>query len=154
MALIFDPVTIFTGMNCPKALSPIQKLNTNTSINNRKSHHVFKKICITRPKFLIGEDYGAKYAISVARGNHNGLNLNNEPFWLSPTKGFIRGIKSLFAFLAEQPSQLKYIEWPGFQNTLKTAMLTLVLVAMLIVGLSSVDSGLWYLLVTILRKPA
>lgn len=37
---------------------------------------------------------------------------------------------------------------------LKTAMLTLVLVAMLIVGLSSVDSGLWYLLVTILRKPA
>ncbi|CAH1423428.1 unnamed protein product [Lactuca virosa] len=154
MALISDPVAIFTGINYPKSLSPIQKLTTNTSTNNRKSHPVFKKICITRHKFLVGEDYGAKYAISVARGNNNGLNLHHEPFWLSPTKGFIRGIKSLFAFLAEQPSQLKYIEWPGFQNTLKTAMLTLVLVAMLIVGLSSVDSGLWYLLVTILRKPA
>ncbi|XWS67704.1 hypothetical protein CRYUN_Cryun04dG0028800 [Craigia yunnanensis] len=47
---------------------------------------------------------------------------------------------SLFAFLVEQPSQLKYIEWPSFQSTLKTAILTLVLVAGLIVALSSVDS--------------
>lgn len=28
-----------------------------------------------------------------------------------------RCLKSLAVFLAEQPSQLKYIEWPGFQNT-------------------------------------
>ncbi|KAI3499306.1 hypothetical protein L1887_35101 [Cichorium endivia] len=157
MALISDPVTIFTGINFPKALFPIQKLTRNTSIINRKSRPVFEKIFIRRPQYLVQESYGGKYGISVGKGNHNGINLHHdaiESFWLPPAKGFIRGIKSLFAFLAEQPSQLKYIEWPGFQNTLKTAMLTLVLVAVLIVGLSSVDSGLWYLLVTILRKPA
>jgi hypothetical protein len=30
---------------------------------------------------------------------------------------FFRGLKSLFSFLIEQPSQLKYIEWPSFSNT-------------------------------------
>ncbi|KAK4846697.1 hypothetical protein QYF36_020971 [Acer negundo] len=42
-------------------------------------------------------------------------------------------------FLVEQPSQLKYLEWPSFQSTLKTATLTLVLVALLIVALSSLS---------------
>ncbi|GJZ62583.1 Orf y [Tanacetum coccineum] len=98
----------------------------------------------TRPQFFLREGYGAKYAVSVG-GRYHDLSLHNggnEPFWLEPAQGFIRSIKSLFAFLAEQPSQLKYIEWPDFQNTVKTATLTLVLVAMLIVVLSSVESGL------------
>ncbi|XP_024970595.1 uncharacterized protein LOC112509725 isoform X1 [Cynara cardunculus var. scolymus] len=140
----------------PKALFPTQKLIGNKSIYYRKSWLVFEKISRTRPQYFVREGYGAKHAISVGRGNHE-LSFNNdvkEPFWLAPTKGFTRGLKSLFAFLAEQPSQLKYIEWPGFQNTVKTASLTLVLVAMLIVVLSSADSGLWYLLVKILRRPA
>ncbi|WOL20149.1 hypothetical protein Cni_G28951 [Canna indica] len=65
-----------------------------------------------------------------------------------------RSLRSVAVFLAEQPSQLKYIEWPTFQSTLKTATLTLVLVALLIVALSSIDSCLYYVLALLLRKTA
>lgn len=78
--------------------------------------------------------------------------FSEEPFLLSLIKEAIWGLKSLFVFLVEQPSQLKYIEWPGFQSTLKTATLTLVIVAVLIVALSSVDSVLSYMLAMILRR--
>ncbi|PWA56263.1 hypothetical protein CTI12_AA414530 [Artemisia annua] len=135
------------GISLPNPLLPIQKLNAKTSTNYQRSHLTYRKISRTRPQFFLREGYGAKYAISVGGRNHD-LSLHNggnEPFW---------SVKSLFAILAEQPSQLKYIEWPGFQNTVKTATLTLVLVAMLIIVLSSVESGLWYLVALILRKPA
>ncbi|KAK4804863.1 hypothetical protein SAY86_004680 [Trapa natans] len=56
-----------------------------------------------------------------------------EPFWLALVKELIWSLKSLLSFLREQPNQLKYIEWPGFQSTLKTAILTLILVALLMV---------------------
>ncbi|KAJ6708054.1 TRANSMEMBRANE PROTEIN [Salix viminalis] len=78
--------------------------------------------------------------------------LPQKPFWLSFIKEAIWAWKALFVFLVEQPSQLKYIEWPGFQSTLRTAMLTLVLVALLIVALSSVDSVLCYVLALLLRR--
>lgn len=78
--------------------------------------------------------------------------LPEEPFWLSLVRETIWGLRSLFVFLVEQPSQLKYIEWPSFVSTLKTAILTLVLVAGLIVALSSVDSILCYILALLLRK--
>ncbi|KAL4363705.1 hypothetical protein GQ457_04G001270 [Hibiscus cannabinus] len=78
--------------------------------------------------------------------------LPEEPFWLSLIRETIWGIRSLSVFLAEQPSQLKYIEWPSFVNTLKTAILTLVLVAGLIVALASVDSVLCYVLALLLRR--
>ncbi|XP_071691414.1 uncharacterized protein [Rutidosis leptorrhynchoides] len=149
MALTSGLVTGFTGLNIVKPLVPVQRLTVNTSVNYRKTHLAFRN-------YFVRGGNGANYAIPVGRRNHEfGLhNDGKEPFWLAPTEGFIRGLKSMLAFLAEQPSQLKYIEWPGFQNTLKTASLTLVLVAMLIVVLSSVESGLWYLLALILRRPA
>ncbi|KAK7266184.1 hypothetical protein RIF29_18826 [Crotalaria pallida] len=75
-----------------------------------------------------------------------------ESFLLTFVKDIIWGIRSLFVFLAEQPSQLKYIEWPSFGHTLRTAILTLALVAILIVALSSVDSVLYYVLALVLRK--
>lgn len=75
-----------------------------------------------------------------------------ESFWLSKIQEVIWATRSLFLFLAEQPSQLRYIEWPSFQSTLKTAMLTLVLVALLIVALSSVDSALSYILALVLKR--
>ncbi|KAI3804039.1 hypothetical protein L1987_32207 [Smallanthus sonchifolius] len=157
MALFSGLVTGFTGINFSNPLLPIQKFTVNTLINYQKRHLVYEKIYKTRHQYFVQERYGAKYAISVGRRNQE-LSFHNhdgkEPFWLAPTQGFLRGLKFVFSFLAEQPSQLKYIEWPGFQNTLKTAVLTLVLVAMLIVVLSSVDSGLWYLLTSILRKTA
>ncbi|KAI7734099.1 hypothetical protein M8C21_027198 [Ambrosia artemisiifolia] len=158
MALFSGSLTSFTGISFAKSPLPIQKFTVNSSINYHKRHLVYEKIFKPRPQYFVRGGYGGKYAISVGRRNnelslHNN-NYGNEPFWLAPIKGFIRGVKSVFSFLAEQPSQLKYIEWPGFQNTVKTAVLTLVLVAMLIVVLSSVDSGLWYVLTSILRKPA
>ncbi|KAJ8647285.1 hypothetical protein MRB53_000308 [Persea americana] len=77
-----------------------------------------------------------------------------EPFWLSLSKEAFGVLRSLIVFLIEQPSQLRYIEWPSFQSTLKTATLTLVLVALLIVAISTVDSALCYLLTLLLRRTA
>ncbi|KAM2798478.1 hypothetical protein COP1_003431 [Malus domestica] len=76
----------------------------------------------------------------------------HERYFLSLVKEAVWGLSSLFVFLVEQPSQLKYIEWPSFRSTLKTATLTLVLVVLLIVALSSTDSALSYLLALILRR--
>lgn len=100
-------------------------------------------------------DSHAKYIRSVGRNHHEltfDNNVSEEPFWSTLIKEFLWGLKSLLAFLAQQPSQLKYIEWPSFPSTLKTATLTLVLVALLIVALSSVDAGLSYLLALLLRR--
>ncbi|WCJ39662.1 hypothetical protein M5689_020634 [Euphorbia peplus] len=91
------------------------------------------------------------------RGDQSQLSyeeLPSDPFLLSFLKDAIWFTKSLFAFLVEQPSQLKYIEWPSFQTTLRTAILTLVIVALLIVALASVDSILCYLLAVLLRRTA
>lgn len=97
-------------------------------------------------------------SFAMSSGGYDGLRFDDEhqeePFWLQLFKDTIRSLKSLLAFLAEQPGQLKYIEWPGFQYTLRTATLTLLLVAMLIVALSAVDSALAFMLAFILRKPA
>ncbi|XP_076956388.1 uncharacterized protein LOC143631519 [Bidens hawaiensis] len=157
MALFSGSVTSFTGINFPKPLLHTRKFPVNTSVNYQKRHFVYEKSFKTGPQYIVRERYGAKYAVSVGSRIHDlslhNNNNGNEPFWLPHAKSVIRGLKSVLSFLAEQPSQLKYIEWPGFQNTVKTAVLTLVLVAMLIVVLSSVDSGLWYLLTAILRKP-
>nr|XP_043624611.1 uncharacterized protein LOC122596145 isoform X2 [Erigeron canadensis] len=156
MALISGSVTSFTGLNISKPLLPSPKLTANTLVNYPKTHVCFEKTSVTRPLYFVRGGYGAKYVLSAGSRNYEPSSHydGNRPFWLAPSQEFMRALKSVFVFLAEQPSQLKYIEWPGFQNTLKTATLTLVLVAMLIVVLSSVDSGLWYLLASILRKPA
>ncbi|KZV47291.1 hypothetical protein F511_07714 [Dorcoceras hygrometricum] len=95
--------------------------------------------------------------ILAARGDYQPSyndDANMEPFWVNPLREAIWGIQSLLVFLVEQPSQLRYIEWPSFQRTLKTATLTLVLVALLIVALDSVDSALSYLLAFLLRRKA
>ncbi|TYI37843.1 hypothetical protein ES332_A03G243100v1 [Gossypium tomentosum] len=97
----------------------------------------------------------SRHVVSVGSNRHQlsfDDELPEEPFWLSLVRETIWGLRSLFVFLVEQPSQLKYIEWPSFVSTLKTAILTLVLVAGLIVALSSVDSILCYILALLLRK--
>ncbi|XP_077236218.1 uncharacterized protein LOC143877839 isoform X2 [Tasmannia lanceolata] len=43
---------------------------------------------------------------------------SSDPFWLSPIKESFWALRSLLVFLVEQPSQLKYIEWPTFQSTI------------------------------------
>ncbi|XP_038972356.1 uncharacterized protein LOC103721716 [Phoenix dactylifera] len=79
---------------------------------------------------------------------------SSEPFWLSMIKDVSWSLRSLAVFFVEQPIQLKYIEWPTFQGTVKTASLTLILVAFLIVSLSSIDSALCYISALLLRKTA
>lgn len=96
-----------------------------------------------------------KFLTRAARNDHHlsyDGGLPEEPLLLSLIKEVIWGLKYLFVFLVEQPSQLKYVEWPSFSSTLRTAVLTLILVALLIVALSSVDSALCYLLALALRK--
>ncbi|XP_042419602.1 uncharacterized protein LOC122008078 isoform X3 [Zingiber officinale] len=83
-----------------------------------------------------------------------GGGFDKEPFWINVVKDSAWSLKSVAVFLAEQPSQIKYIEWPTFQSTLRTASLTHVLVALLIVALSSVDSCLCYILALLLRRTA
>ncbi|KAJ0981234.1 hypothetical protein J5N97_009489 [Dioscorea zingiberensis] len=98
-----------------------------------------------------------RYAVNGGNGYRSFTNkdqFNNEPFWVSLIRDVIWSVRYLVAFLAEQPSQLKYIEWPQFQSTLKTAALTLLLVAILIVALATIDSALCYMLALFLRRPA
>lgn len=52
---------------------------------------------------------------------------------------FFQSYEISICIFDEQPSQLKSLEWPSFHSTLKTATLTLVLVALLIVALSTAD---------------
>ncbi|KAK9287299.1 hypothetical protein L1049_015712 [Liquidambar formosana] len=121
--------------------------NTVPVISKRKAR--------TRIQYVLGERFGTKYSMSVRRNEQElsfADDVPEEPFWLSLIKEALWALKSLFLFLVEQPSQLKYIEWPSFQSTLKTATLTLVLVALLIVALSSIDSCLSYLLALFLRR--
>ncbi|XP_027086290.1 uncharacterized protein [Coffea arabica] len=99
-----------------------------------------------------------KYALSVVGRNHQLPSIDDdfdqEPFWSNVLKKSFWALKSLSRFLVEQPSQLKYIEWPSFQSTLKTATLTLLLVGLLIIALSSVDSALYYILALLSRRRA
>uniref|UniRef100_A0A1J3DQX1 Uncharacterized protein n=1 Tax=Noccaea caerulescens TaxID=107243 RepID=A0A1J3DQX1_NOCCA len=89
------------------------------------------------------------YCTAVSAGSPSfNEELPEDPLWLS----LVRSTTSLLSFMAEQPRQLKFIEWPSFTSTLKTATLSLFLVAVFIVALSSVDSALCYILALILRK--
>ncbi|XP_066394409.1 uncharacterized protein [Miscanthus floridulus] len=76
---------------------------------------------------------------------------DDEPLWLAVFRELVVGLKGLVAFLAEQPRQLKHelgiIE-------MRTATLTLVLVAVFIVALSTIDAALCYMLAWLLRKSA
>ena len=78
--------------------------------------------------------------------------IDTNPFFLWLGKEFLRDFRSALLFLWEHPEQLKYIEWPSFQSTLKTTTLTLLLVMLLIIFLSSIDSALSYFLVSTLRR--
>ncbi|EEF41113.1 uncharacterized protein LOC8283653 [Ricinus communis] len=157
-AVISGFPTSFSGLvTChPKHLFGIQRCNgirfkiTNTIRPSQKNtgggiQYFTAKPSSNKKVLSVGRDY---YQLSYKDDSPQ------EPFLLSFIKEAIWAMKSLFIFLVEQPSQLKYIEWPSFHSTLKTAILTLVIVALLIVALSSVDSILCYLLAWLLRRPA
>ncbi|CAA6659361.1 unnamed protein product [Spirodela intermedia] len=106
---------------------------------------------IPRTPALRAHSAGRGYRPQLQQVNYG--DGDQEAFWLALLKDVIWSFRFLVSFLAEQPGQLKYIEWPSFQTTVsEDAALTLVLVAVLIVALSSVDSGLCYLLALMLRS--
>ncbi|XP_008382089.1 uncharacterized protein [Malus domestica] len=74
-------------------------------------------------QYLTAHRVGTICAASVGR-DHRQLRIDDdspqEPYFLSLVKEAVRGLRSLFVFLVEQPSQLKYIEWPGFRSTVCT----------------------------------
>ncbi|KAF8088225.1 hypothetical protein N665_0549s0033 [Sinapis alba] len=91
-------------------------------------------------------------SVGCARQSPSFHDKLEPPLWLSLVRDIVGSTRSVFSFMVEQPSQLKFIEWPSFTTTLKTATLSLFLVAVFIVALSSVDSALCYVLALILRK--
>ncbi|CAN4097348.1 unnamed protein product [Withania somnifera] len=147
------------GVFCPKIGGFYPRLPSHSASYKRStliSHDcvqpVFRKMPGRSIMHLSHADRAAKCASFVERNYQSSVNSDEDPFWINATKQAIWAAKSILQFLAEQPSQLKYIEWPGFQSTLKTAALALVLVGLFTIALSSVDSALSYMLALLLRR--
>ncbi|XP_042376464.1 uncharacterized protein LOC121970089 isoform X11 [Zingiber officinale] len=71
---------------------------------------------------MIKSILGSKLICASLRSNDHprlsyGGDFDNEPFWKTMVKDIAWSLKSVAVFLAEQPSQIKYIEWPTFQST-------------------------------------
>ncbi|KAK3006545.1 hypothetical protein RJ639_017700 [Escallonia herrerae] len=149
-------MAIISGLmpHCSAAILPrlLSRIEGHPARRFGNSYCIRQSSTVRLPSFLRTR---TKY-IAFAGRNHRELRFDDEfpkeHFLLTPIKEAYRVLKSLLSFLAEQPSQLKFIEWPSFQSTLKTASLTLVLVALLIVALCSVDSALCYLLALLTRS--
>ncbi|KAK9666755.1 hypothetical protein RND81_14G208900 [Saponaria officinalis] len=141
------------GCNNVKQMLPFQHRADTAVIN---SNFVPKWISRERMQSFCVERVRQRFAMS--RGGNYGLKFSEEykedSYWLHLFKESMRCCKVLFDFLIQQPGQLKYIDWPSFSDTLRTASLTLLLVVVLIVALSSIDSALSFVLALLLRKPA
>ncbi|XP_028113625.1 uncharacterized protein LOC114311677 isoform X3 [Camellia sinensis] len=128
---------LMTGFVHPKIPFQIQKYDRSRDYNGIRLES--KMIPRAKIQYFLGGGFHTRYATSPG-GNHHELSSGNdfleEPFWLTLIKEAFWALKSLFVFLLEQPSQLKYIEWPSFH-----------------IALASVDSALSYLLALLLRKP-
>ncbi|XP_004240064.1 uncharacterized protein [Solanum lycopersicum] len=152
---------LVTGVLCPKIHGVYPRLPSYTVSYKRstlKSHGCVQPVSGKVPcrsiTHLSLAGRAIKCASFVERNYQSSVNDDEDPFWINATKQSVRAAKSIMEFLVEQPSQLKYIEWPGFQSTLKTAILALVLVGLFIIALFSVDSALSYMLALFLRRAA
>ncbi|KAH7679851.1 Protein translocase complex SecE/Sec61-gamma subunit protein [Dioscorea alata] len=141
---------LFVNRTSPRSCFGFWKFSKKRQFMLEEASEKFSGNIFPAPKHL-------RYAANGGNGYRNLTTkdqFNDEPFWLSLMRDVIWSVRYLVDFLVEQPSQLKYIEWPQFQTTLKTAALTLVLVAILIVALATIDSGLCYILAFFLSRPA
>lgn len=152
---------LFTGVLCPKIGGVYPRLPSHIRSYKRsslKNHDCILPMSRKGPGRSISHlsfaGHAVKCASFVERNYQSSVNDDEDPFLINATKQAICAVKSILQFLAEQPSQLKYIEWPGFQSTLKTATLALVLVGLFIIALSAVDSALSYMLALFLRRTA
>ncbi|KAK1257458.1 hypothetical protein QJS04_geneDACA023083 [Acorus gramineus] len=151
-------VGVLKGFSGPVLLNRRRKLKFSIQRHGERTDLKSLKVLVSpirhtwvRPLKLVASVAGP---LSDGRGFVKRDEFDEKPFWQGLIKDAIWGLKWLAEFLVEQPSQLKCIEWPSFQSTLKTASLTVVLVALLIVALSSIDSALVYLLAFFLRRSA
>ncbi|KAI5442552.1 uncharacterized protein LOC127120092 [Lathyrus oleraceus] len=131
------------------------KFPTRIGYHHRDGSVTPQMICKANRTQKYSNNISTKSATFASKNDQQYISYDDspeEPILLTLIKESLWALKSLFVFLIEQPSQLKYIEWPSFSNTLRTATLTLVIVAFLLVALSSVDSALSYLLNLALRK--
>ncbi|XP_061369768.1 uncharacterized protein LOC133312562 isoform X2 [Gastrolobium bilobum] len=93
---------------------------------HREVSLTLQMICRMKIKQKYANHTCSKFVRSAARNDHHlsfDDDLHQEPFLLTLIKDALRGLKSLFVFLVEQPSQLKYIEWPSFSNTMSLLIL-------------------------------
>lgn len=149
------------GVFCPK-IGGVRPRLPSHSMSYKKSTFrihdcnrlVSKKVTDRSITHLSLAGHSVKCASFAERNYQSSVNNDEDPFLLNTITQAIRAAKSVLLFLVEQPSQLKYIEWPGFQSTLKTATLALVLVGWFIIALSSIDSALSYMLALFLRRTA
>ncbi|CAM6103532.1 unnamed protein product [Calypogeia fissa] len=93
-----------------------------------------------------------KMAASRQEYNNAGQPPESVPVWLWICLALYRTLTDFLQFLWEQPGQLKDIEWPSFQSTIRMAVLTVIVVAFLIIFLATIDSTFSYVLSSILRS--
>ncbi|XP_049405707.1 uncharacterized protein LOC125869186 [Solanum stenotomum] len=152
---------LVTGVLCPKIHGVYPRLPSHIVSYKRSTlkspdcvQPVSRKVPGRSITHLSLAGRAVKCASFVERNYQSSVNDDEDPFWINATKQAVWAAKSILEFLVEQPSQLKYIEWPGFQSTLKTAILALVLVGLFIIALFSIDSALSYMLALFLRRAA
>ncbi|XP_019069364.1 uncharacterized protein [Solanum lycopersicum] len=118
---------LVTGVLCPKIHGVYPRLPSYTVSYKRstlKSHGCVQPVSGKVPcrsiTHLSLAGRAIKCASFVERNYQSSVNDDEDPFWINATKQSVRAAKSIMEFLVEQPSQLKYIEWPGFQSTAKS----------------------------------
>ncbi|KAH0670026.1 hypothetical protein KY285_024181 [Solanum tuberosum] len=120
-----SPKNQFTsGVLCPKIDGVYPRLPSHIVSYKRstlKSHGCVQPVSRKVPGRSIMHfslaGRAVKCASFVERNYQSSVNDDEDPFWINATKQAVRAAKSILEFLVEQPSQLKYIEWPGFQST-------------------------------------
>ncbi|XP_060213442.1 uncharacterized protein LOC132640723 isoform X2 [Lycium barbarum] len=115
---------LVTGVLCPKIDGVYPRLPSRTVSYRRSTlkshdcvHPMFRKVPGRSITHLSLAGHAVKCASFVDRNYQSSVNDDEEPFLINSMKQAIWTAKSILLFLAEQPTQLKYIEWPGFQST-------------------------------------
>ncbi|XP_060213446.1 uncharacterized protein LOC132640723 isoform X5 [Lycium barbarum] len=118
---------LVTGVLCPKIDGVYPRLPSRTVSYRRSTlkshdcvHPMFRKVPGRSITHLSLAGHAVKCASFVDRNYQSSVNDDEEPFLINSMKQAIWTAKSILLFLAEQPTQLKYIEWPGFQSTAKS----------------------------------
>ncbi|XP_010271118.1 PREDICTED: uncharacterized protein LOC104607241 isoform X2 [Nelumbo nucifera] len=111
-----------SGLGClriPKLPISNHRFNGTRFIGSNSVRIAAGRISGTWIRHFLGRHTLIKCATSSGRSYQEPSfdDYRPEPYWLTLTKEAYWALKSLFVFLAEQPGQLRYIEWPSFQGT-------------------------------------